>query len=816
MDLETSQRSYLFAGGGKPVALGEIVRRMVQVRARYNETVNDGERTLLRGEYKYFSGKLCELRAAQTADLVAYLECAAFFGFWDVGQVDRILEVLHQRSMSLWLNASSSSPHHPTSTPENGRPSPAVSTRLPSADEIDVEELRRLLLCLPMLRKEGSTMYRHACHLFTATLTSEEGPMKELLSPEDAAALLLASTSQTPTALLLVLLEILAPAVKACSIPLSTMVELLDTLGALTLSALSCSSSTSPAIENKTPEEREEEDGILHFLPLWTLLMKQLYASRGQLDPLEVAMTYYAIVRFQEAVQEVKATAAGLAGLPEESAGDLHPPPPPAHRHPHQEEEEKLHRNRRRCQRMMGEVEKCGIPQQLSIAAHHAFLDTFIAVGSQHLCPRAAGIFFSAFAIVVGAERRAMRCQKWNARQVEPLHHYHSTSSLTASGATTGPHRSHEEDPHGEDLHPKSTFYPARRQEEEDTALVWSSLIPRLSELLGPRVVYLAIEFTPAELIPILQVWMYGLVHHFSVKVGEWNRPSSPSSSSPPLPCMERHCGTFHSPGRSSSSRTLSPWSPCFSTPPAPLIHVIAQLLEQLTLVLGEASSFVTSSELISLFHLFQDEVLMEMKEQAMTLVNEPGEKKESDGQAVLSTGVAHPPAEGKGNVNSLAGKEEGPRRSQREDITPSPLFYSRSTSTRVEKTTTLRPRMALVDGRGGDAAEDGARLNPTETAKTRMTSVPFPVPVVSPSMELGTRVLLRWLPSLERVWKLLSDKVPAMCLSSSATPLQQQELEYLLQVCPCLLRAPSRNAVRQAWKTRLASSFSSSFDVSS
>eukprot|EP00672_Neobodo_designis_P014780 CAMPEP_0174858060 /NCGR_PEP_ID=MMETSP1114-20130205/41248_1 /TAXON_ID=312471 /ORGANISM="Neobodo designis, Strain CCAP 1951/1" /LENGTH=52 /DNA_ID=CAMNT_0016092945 /DNA_START=8 /DNA_END=163 /DNA_ORIENTATION=+ len=50
------------------------------------------ERGLLRGEYKYYTGKACDMRHASTADMVAAIECCGFFGFWD----NKLLRLVEQ------------------------------------------------------------------------------------------------------------------------------------------------------------------------------------------------------------------------------------------------------------------------------------------------------------------------------------------------------------------------------------------------------------------------------------------------------------------------------------------------------------------------------------------------------------------------------------------------------------------------------------------------------------------------------------------------------------------------------------------------
>ncbi|KPA78066.1 putative mitochondrial hypothetical protein [Leptomonas pyrrhocoris] len=122
-ELQHSKRNYLLSE--RPVPLAHIARRMARVKARYEDTRDFHERNLLRGEYKYFTGKLCDLRAAPSGDMIAVLQCAALFGFWDAAQVDRILAELFLLLESL-----------------------------------DAMELVALFTCMPLLRRQESELYR--------------------------------------------------------------------------------------------------------------------------------------------------------------------------------------------------------------------------------------------------------------------------------------------------------------------------------------------------------------------------------------------------------------------------------------------------------------------------------------------------------------------------------------------------------------------------------------------------------------------------------------------------------------------------------
>lgn len=100
IELEKSKRSYLL--NERPYPVAEIVRRMVRVKVKYSASSDFHEQTLLRGEYKYFSGKLVDLRGAQLGDMIAYVEMGAAFGFWDSSQIDRIMDelTLHLSNMN--------------------------------------------------------------------------------------------------------------------------------------------------------------------------------------------------------------------------------------------------------------------------------------------------------------------------------------------------------------------------------------------------------------------------------------------------------------------------------------------------------------------------------------------------------------------------------------------------------------------------------------------------------------------------------------------------------------------------------------------
>ena len=88
--LESTKRPYLLQE--RPFPIAEVVKRMIKIRRSYDSASDNHERTLLRGEYKFFTGKICDLRGAHPDDMISYLESAYFFGFWDAEQVAKILE----------------------------------------------------------------------------------------------------------------------------------------------------------------------------------------------------------------------------------------------------------------------------------------------------------------------------------------------------------------------------------------------------------------------------------------------------------------------------------------------------------------------------------------------------------------------------------------------------------------------------------------------------------------------------------------------------------------------------------------------------
>lgn len=749
MDLETSQRGYLFAGGTKYVPLGEIVRRMVQVKARYHETSDVGERTLLRGEYKYFTGKPCDLRAAQTTDIVVYLECSAFFGFWDVGQVDRMLEVLHQRSMSLWLDTSSST----------------SSSALPGADEIDTEELRRLLLCLPALRKEGCPLYRHLTTLLSSMLTHSSQALAEdaVLSPEEACELFLASTAQTPRSFLLALLPVVAPGVCAGVFSLSILVELFDTLGSLLLSASSSVSSIPAALSSSHVLEaevagEEEEEVRRRCLPLFTQLRNHLFASRDQLDPLEMAITYHAMVRWQEEMLAEKKKMESVVDVFSSSSSLRH-----STNHP---TTKKLRRGEKHTEKNVSIVEGDDV-----FLTHQAFLHSFVKVGSAHtMCPRAAAIFFSAFSMAVTKRKIPPSASSSPLSSPSPpsLHTPFSTSSSfpkamkekeedhhhhqyrEGKGQPKEKRSIHDAPPRGRSL--------ATGEVEGDECYSLVSFIPQMAELLGPRMIYLAVEFTPAELLPILEVWMEAVVHYFVMEVRQ--HAFLPSSSSISLGKPQQQYTTTITTTTSLTYRLLR------CSPPSSLLHVVKELLEQLRVLLTESTSFLSSSALLSLFSFFHRAI------------------------ETMSNAVDHLFSASRFPIEER--EEQEKKRGAEEHLHHHPPLSAPPPSSRMIHTPYP---FCTTDGAMNTSSSSLCKACPTHA----MTAV-----------EVATMWVSQTIPTLPFVWKSMSEKVPAMCQRSSASPFSKvEELQYLLSLPSCLLQESSKGVVRQALRTRFRSTIS-------
>lgn len=249
MELEHIKRPYLLSERLVPIA--DVSRRMSMIQAKYQETQDFHERTLLRGEYKYFSGKPCDVRAAQVSDLICFLECAAFFKFWDVSQVDRVVDVLHRRMMI-----------HP----------------------LEPEEMVHVAVCLPELRKESSVLYQHVCRTLLTCAHQ--------LTVEDCAKICIASVSQTPGTLLIELMKIIRPAVPALA-P-SILVELLDTLSTAVVDTYNCPRQLAfAACEESWPALLQDLE--CHLIP-----------ALPKLNLLELSIAYTAFTFHREILSETQ------------------------------------------------------------------------------------------------------------------------------------------------------------------------------------------------------------------------------------------------------------------------------------------------------------------------------------------------------------------------------------------------------------------------------------------------------------------------------------------------------------------------------
>ncbi|CCW64638.1 unnamed protein product [Phytomonas sp. EM1] len=185
VELEHSKRNYLMSE--RPIPVAEIARRMLRVKKRYEETRDHHERNLLRGEYKYFSGKICDTRGARSSDLIAFLKCSTFFGFWDTAQIEQVMQEVRLKR-----------------------------------DSIVANELVDLFLCLPDLRKQNSELYRDVAERL-AGLVPE-------LTTQECIAVCEACTETTPVSLLHNVLLV----VKQCidDLTASQLVNVIDTIGA--------------------------------------------------------------------------------------------------------------------------------------------------------------------------------------------------------------------------------------------------------------------------------------------------------------------------------------------------------------------------------------------------------------------------------------------------------------------------------------------------------------------------------------------------------------------------------------------------------
>ena len=182
-EVENARKNYLLQE--RPFPLAEITRRMIRTRNRYQATEDFHEKNLLRGEYKFFSGKVCDLRGASTADLVSFLESGSFFGFWDTQQIERVLEQL----------------------------------RLQLGD-LEPNELVHLMKLLPGLRKHSSAAYEEVA---AALVEHVDG-----ISDEDCIALLDACSVEDPPILIHNLLRAIEEA------PL-TPLQFVSVIGALSV-----------------------------------------------------------------------------------------------------------------------------------------------------------------------------------------------------------------------------------------------------------------------------------------------------------------------------------------------------------------------------------------------------------------------------------------------------------------------------------------------------------------------------------------------------------------------------------------------------
>ncbi|CAD2219439.1 hypothetical protein AGDE_09314 [Angomonas deanei] len=183
-DLQNSNRSYLSAERAVPVA--EIVRRMAKVQSRYEDSKDYHERNLLRGEYKYFSGKVLDLRAAQNSDMVGFLRCCAFFQFWDTAQIEKVMSELLRNCMDL--------------TPQ---------------------ELSYCFISLPALRKQQSVLYSRVAELLVDVV--------EELTLEECLQVCVNCDDTVPVKLFANLISVMAPQVGRLT-PSQIVVDVIDPL----------------------------------------------------------------------------------------------------------------------------------------------------------------------------------------------------------------------------------------------------------------------------------------------------------------------------------------------------------------------------------------------------------------------------------------------------------------------------------------------------------------------------------------------------------------------------------------------------------
>ncbi|KAH9582314.1 hypothetical protein LSM04_000454 [Trypanosoma melophagium] len=187
VELEHAKRSYLLSE--RPLPIADVARRMVRVKSRYLDTNDFHEQNLLRGEYKYFSGKLCDIRHSRPEDMIAYVECGAFFGFWDTAQMDRVMDELGLK-----------------------------------LEELGPAELVHLFISLPSLRKQGSLIYQNVARALVEAVPD--------LSLEECMQVTAACDETTPQELVHNLMRAFEPKVTRGGLTASQAVELLDMLGA--------------------------------------------------------------------------------------------------------------------------------------------------------------------------------------------------------------------------------------------------------------------------------------------------------------------------------------------------------------------------------------------------------------------------------------------------------------------------------------------------------------------------------------------------------------------------------------------------------
>ncbi|KAI5691898.1 hypothetical protein MNV84_02293 [Leishmania braziliensis] len=230
-ELEHSKRNYLLSE--RPVPIGEVSRRMARVKSRYEDTRDFHERNLLRGEYKYFTGKLCDLRAASLGDMIVVLQCGAFFGFWDSAQVDRILAELFLQ-----------------------------------LEEMKAVELVALFVCMPQLRRQESNLYHR--------VAVELVPLVPDLTTEECLAVCRACTTETPPELTESVLRELAE--HSEEITLTQCVEVLDTWSVVPAAVRFRVRDTMECVRQRALRHLEELE-CMDIAVLYTCLQKEANAD---------------------------------------------------------------------------------------------------------------------------------------------------------------------------------------------------------------------------------------------------------------------------------------------------------------------------------------------------------------------------------------------------------------------------------------------------------------------------------------------------------------------------------------------------------